>query len=309
MKKIAMVFPGYGSQFVGMAKDLYDESRLVQEHFEQASNCLDNNFIKLCFASSDVELSKMHNTFPALFLVGASIFDVLKQEGIKPDIVAGYNTGHYAAMYASGSLSLPDGLYLTNKYALLYREYLDNNKLEVLNVSGIEAYQLEKLCKKYSTKVKKAHIALYKTKKAHVIIGSKEIVDTINREVMDLEGVTESIGAEIGLHSDELQEVANSFSMYCEKVDFKDSQIPLLSSHDVNEVVLSSLMKTSAIEHIVKPVLWMSVIEKLSSYDLFIEIGPGTYLRDMMKEQYPKINAISINKLEDIQELKKIIND
>jgi [acyl-carrier-protein] S-malonyltransferase len=71
--KVAMLFPGYSSQFVGMGKELYDEYRVVQEFFEEASNCLNLNFVKLCFASSDAELSKVHKAYPAMFLVSTSI--------------------------------------------------------------------------------------------------------------------------------------------------------------------------------------------------------------------------------------------
>ena len=78
--KIALLFPGYGSQFVGMGKELYDEYRIVQEYFEEASHVLNNNFVKLCFASSDVELSKMVNAYTSLFLVGSISLCSAKRE-------------------------------------------------------------------------------------------------------------------------------------------------------------------------------------------------------------------------------------
>src|SRR5690606_20836996 len=124
MMKIGMVFPAQGSQFVGMGKELYDDSRIMQEYFEQASNCLDINFVKLCFASSDAELSILNHTYTSLFLVSSSLYALLKDAGIEPSIVAGYNIGEYAAMHAASSLSLPDGLYLLNKYANFYQDLL-----------------------------------------------------------------------------------------------------------------------------------------------------------------------------------------
>src|SRR5262245_26836049 len=121
--KIALLFPGYGSQFVGMGKELYDEYRIVQEYFEEASNCLNVNFVKLCFASSDVELGKMVNAYTSLFLIGASVYAVLKESGIEVDIVAGYNNGENAALFAAHCFSLPDGLYLLNKFCSFYQEF------------------------------------------------------------------------------------------------------------------------------------------------------------------------------------------
>ena len=82
--KIGMMFPGYGSQFAGMTKELYDESRLVQEYFEEASNCLNVNFVKLCFASSDVELGQIPDAYTANFLASCALAALLKSEGIEP---------------------------------------------------------------------------------------------------------------------------------------------------------------------------------------------------------------------------------
>src|SRR5579871_2515072 len=144
--KIALLFPGYGSQFVGMGKDLYDEYRVVQEYFEEASSCLDINFVKLCFASSDAELGKMANAYTSLFLMGACAYAILKEAGIEPDIVAGYNNGESAALFAAGCFSLPDGLYLLNKYCSFYQEFADQHDVDTLHVTGIETAQLEKMC-------------------------------------------------------------------------------------------------------------------------------------------------------------------
>ena len=94
--------------------------------------------LKLCFASSDAELSKMQNAYPAMFLVSSSIAALLKQEGIEPHVVAGYNTGEYAALFAAKAMSFPDGLYLLHKYAQSYQELLDELKeVDLVRVTGI----------------------------------------------------------------------------------------------------------------------------------------------------------------------------
>src|SRR5438045_2310441 len=162
--KIGILFPGYGSQFVGMGKELYDESRIMQEYFEEAANCLNVNFVKLCFASSDAELAKMENAYPATFLVSCAIYALLKEEGIllhhggvnpellrregqvTADIVAGYNLGEYAALHAAGGISFPDGLYLLNKYAHFYEQALPALDVGILQITGISTRTLEKAC-------------------------------------------------------------------------------------------------------------------------------------------------------------------
>lgn len=144
--KTALLFPGYGSQFVGMGKELYDEYRIVQEYFEEASHVLDINFVKLCFASSDSEISQLTNAYTSLFLIGACVSAVLKEQGITIDTVAGYNNGETTALFAAGCFSLPDGLYLLNKFCSFYQEIVDQMDVDALHITGIATAQLEKAC-------------------------------------------------------------------------------------------------------------------------------------------------------------------
>ena len=113
--KVGMLFPGFGSQFVGMGKEIYDNSRIVQEYFEEASNCANINFVKLCFASSDAELALISNAYLALFLTTVSTAAAVKEIGFEMDIVAGYGVGEIAAICATKGLSFPDGIYLLTK--------------------------------------------------------------------------------------------------------------------------------------------------------------------------------------------------
>lgn len=306
--KIAALFPGYGSQFVGMAKDLYDESRLVQEHFEQAANCLDMNFVKLCFASSDIEIAKINNAFPALFLVSSSIFDLLKKEGVEVDLVAGYNIGQYAAMHAAGSLSLPDGLYLLNKFVAMYQDLISKNNIVFARIMGINKGVLEQLCQNGTIGDQFVTIAIYDSQDQHIIAGTEDAVERVCRQVVDMEGTTETIGAEVGLHSTVMNSVAESFKMYLAKVDFKDASTPLLCNVNDKQMRLGKEIENCAVSWITQPVLWSSIVDKLHAYDLLIEIGPGTQLRDMLKKRYPDKKIVSVNNRSDIEKVKSMLN-
>ena len=118
--KIGMFFPDYGSQYVGMGKDLYDESRLMQEYFEEAYNCLSINFVKLCFASSDAELSALEHAYVSIFLTSVSLAALVKEEGIPYFCGGGHGIGELSAICIIDGISLPDGLYFLQKYALFY---------------------------------------------------------------------------------------------------------------------------------------------------------------------------------------------
>lgn len=303
--KICMLFPGYGSQFVGMAKDLYDESRIMQEFFDTASHCADVNFVKLCFASSEVELAKTANAYMSLLLVSASISEILKAEGIVPDCVAGYNNGVCAALFAAGGGSFADGLYMINKFAAFYQELLKELKVSGLRVDGIEYKKLHALCKKASTKDEHVSIAISTTDTLHSITGHAPAVDRVRAEIVPMEGVTaDVIGVEIGLHSELMEPVVKNMMLYSEKVDFIDLKLPLITQTEAKKITQGADVKQVIIDGIKKPVLWMNVLNALDEFDCILEIGPGTQLSSLVKEKYPDKLVLAINNRGDIETLK-----
>lgn len=307
--KIGMLFPGYGSQFVGMGKELYDESRVMQEYFEEAFNCLNVNFVKLCFASSDAELSKMSNAYVAIFLVSSALQALLKEEGINADIVAGYNLGEYAALHAAGGISFPDGLYLLNKYANFYQEALVGLDAGVMRVQGISIKELAALCKKISSDDEhKVAIAIYNGDADNVISGHTTALDQLRSQLANEDQVTcTDLPIEVGLHSDLMNPVKQALAIYLEKVDFKGLNMPLICTTDVCFLETGEQVRARIVEHIDTPVKWTKVIDELNDCDIIVEVGPGSALSTMAKEKYPDKMIVSINKRSDVQDLKKIL--
>ena len=305
-----MLFPGYGSLSVGMGKELYDHSRIMQEYFEEAENCLDKNVIKLAFASSDLELSMMSNAYPIQFVLSASIAAMLKQEGITPSLVAGYNLGAYAALFAAGGISFPDGLYLLNKYASLYQESLEQlPSVEIIQVKGIAAKPVQKLCAQFNKGDEVAAIAIYHSDDEHIVAGTSSTIDHL-RDLLEREDVqVHEVPREVGLHSALLDPVVAQFKMYLEKVDCKDLQIPLLNSADDQIIDRGADAKQMLIDLINKPLNWHYAVKALAAYDLIIQVGPGSDLVALVSDEYPEKKVIAVNKLTDLEQLKKIMNE
>lgn len=304
--KIALLFPGYGSQFVSMGKELYDEYRVVQEYFEEASHCLNTNFVKLCFASSDVELRKLVNAYTSLFLIGAATYAVLKENGIEPDIVAGYNNGEVTALFASGCFSFPDGLYLLNKFCSLYEEVAGGMDVDVMHITGVPTVQLEKACKQVSGDIGKVFIAVYNGPADHFIAGNRDTLSEIQDIFVDSSAI-EFVGMEFGLHSSLMDGVVDLFKSYLEKVDFKDLKIPLLSSIDGSIVTMGSDSKERFIRHINESLEFDRVMRVLSHYDCILVASPSKGLYEMINEQYSEKAVVSIAKKADIDKLKEMI--
>ncbi|TET36106.1 ACP S-malonyltransferase [Candidatus Dependentiae bacterium] len=310
--KVAMVFPGFNSQFVGMGKELYDEHRIIQEYFEQASSCLDINFIKLCFASSDAEISTIRHAYTSLFLVSSSIAALVKQEGIVFDVVAGYNQGDYAALFAADGIGLADGLYLLNKYAVFYQKLLDEREFSAISIRGLDAKQVEDICfKAGANQESKVFVAIYETETKQVVVGDTDavervrdlIVELYNDKKIDISGANLAVG----LHSPLMDPVIDQFEIYLEKVDFHDLSVPMIESVNGTIIEQGKRVREHVISRINSPVVWTRVMQQLSQYDAIIEVGPGSVLTKMLCKQYPDKMVFTINKQADLDALKKAL--
>lgn len=307
--KIALVFPGYGSQFVGMGKELYNENRIIQEYFDEASSCLDINFLKLCFASSEIEIGVMNHAYTSIFLVSSAIAALLKEAGVQPAVVAGFNLGEYSAFFAANSITLPDGLYLLNKLALFYEEMLKDAAFEMVRVRGIATDDMQKICAKASTEGDKAQIAIYFGEMDNAVSGHKDAIQRVRGLVFESnpEAVFEVLPIEVGLHADSMEPVAQNFKMYLEKVDFKDLSIPLISGTDGQVITQGDAIKEHVIKLLVEPILWTRVLQMIGECDLIIEVGPGNTLESSIKAAYPNKLYQNVNKPSDIDKIKYIL--
>ena len=309
--KVAMMFPGFQSQFVGMGKELYDEHRMIQELFEQASSCLDINFVKLCFASSDADLAVARNAYTSTFLIGAAIAQILKEKGIVPDVVAGFNHGVYAALFAAGGLSLPDGLYLLNKFASLYEEAQKEMDLSAIHVSGLTQKEIEDMCLKASTKDEKVFVSVYEAPTQQIVAGSKPAVERVRdmaSALSDEKKISiEPVELAVGLHSELVDPVIDQLKMYLNKVDFHDLSVPMIESVQANVLTKGDDVREQILARINSPVMWPKVMDELAQYDLIIEIGPGTILTNWFKQMYPEKEVVAINKPEDIEKVVALV--
>jgi [acyl-carrier-protein] S-malonyltransferase len=304
--KIGMIFPGYGSQYVGMAKDVYDESRVMQEYFDQASLCVEINFIKLCFASSEAELAKMQQAYSALFAVSSSLYAALLHEGIEPDVVVGYNVGLYAAMHAAKGLSFADGLYVLKKLTQYAQELLEQERLGMARVKGPSTDELILLLKQIAQD--QVSIAVYEMPNQHIITGPENSVDLCVQHLKDMPDVkVEEIPAEFGIHGKYMLPAIDKFKIYLEKVDFKDIAIPMISNVTGLPVQEGAELKQEVIQHFTQPVQWLECLKALHTCDVILSVGPGTLLVEMAKQLYPNKQILPVATLADIAEVKKII--
>jgi len=307
MKKIGMIFPGQGSQVLGMCKDLYDQERIVQEYFEEASSCLDHNFVRLCFASSERELKETVNAQTSIFLVSSAIYALLKTKyEIVPDIVAGHSSGEYAAIFAADGMTFPDALYLLKKRSMFMDAATKTYPGTMTAVLGMQYEKLKEICDKYddsSDNKAVAEIVNYNSPEQLVVSGTLPELDAITQEVKANKGKVIPLNVAGAFHSRLMKEAEAQFSLYMVKVDFKNLSVPLINNIEARAVTENEDMKNSLIKQMSSHVLWWPSMQHFKDCDIILEIGPSGKLSKALKREWPEKEIMSINTPQDFETL------
>ncbi len=300
-KKIGVVFPGHGDQFIGMGKDLYDELRLVQEFFEQAAGTAEINFVKLLFASSEQEILSIRYGFVANYLFETSLYEVLYEKGLRPDFVAGHGIGEYAAAYAARSLSFVDGLYILNKYAQFYDEFLKNKDLTVLRIiREFDVESIEELCEKKSTKNTHAYVSAQNTTNAFYVAGDLKVIEKIQEYcIKEVIRKVRIVGPGYGMHSTLVDEIVEQIKLYYHKIKFQNLQIPVITNVDGVYVTTPDALESAIMRKINNRILWLEVMKGFAGCDVIISVGPGAQLIEWFKELYPEKEYHQVTTMKD----------
>lgn len=304
-KRIGVVFPGYGQQYIGMGKDLYDHHRMVQEFFEQAAGASDINFVKLLFASSDEEISSIRNAYLAIFLFEVSLYEILYAQGLRPDFVAGHGIGEYAAAYATRSLSFVDSFYILNKYAQFYDSFMKDKPYECLRiVREFNLEDLENLCAKKSTKTKFAYVSAENTEHAFYLAGHKDIIEKIQEYcVKNVIRKVRIIGPGYGMQGSLVDEIVDQLKLYYHKIKFTALQVPLITNVDGVYVTTSDALESAIMRKINHRIQWYEVIKGFEGCDVIISVGPGDQLIEWFQEVYPDKEYYKVETLKDFEKI------
>lgn len=308
-KRIGVVFPGYGQQYIGMCKDLYDHHRMVQEFFEQAAASSDINFVKLLFASSDEEISAIRNAYLAIFLFEVSLYEILYSQGLRPDFVAGHGIGEYAAAYATRSLSFVDGFYILNKYSQFYDDFMKDKQYDCLRiVREFDIETIEKLCSKNSTKSKVAYVSAQNTEHAFYVAGHIDVIEKIQKYCLQkVIRKVRIVGPGYGMQSSLVDDIVEQLKLYYHKIKFAPLQIPLITDVDGVYVTTPDALESSIMRKINHRIQWYEVIKGFEGCDVIISVGPGDQLIEWFKEVYPDKEYHQLETVKDFEKIQQYL--
>lgn len=288
----AFVFPGQGSQFSGMGKDLYTNVPAAKELFEKANEILGFRITDIMFEGTDEDLKQTFVTQPAVFLHSVIMAKALGEE-FKPDMVAGHSLGEFSALVAAGALDFEDGLRLVAKRAAAMQQACDAQPSTMAAVLGLEDKVVENICAEVDGVVVAAN---YNCPGQLVISGSIEAVDAAC-ERLKAAGARRALRLPVGgaFHSPLMEPAKVELQAAIEAAPFKMPICPVYQNVDAKPYTDPEQIKANLIAQLTAPVRWTYIVQNMlaDGADSFVELGPGAVLQGLIKKVSREADAVS----------------
>ena len=286
-KKIAFLFPGQGSQTVGMGKDIYETYETAKSVYDIADKTLNKSISKLCFEGPEEDLKQTVNTQPCIVTTSIALMEALRSElNIVPDYTAGHSLGEYCAMFAAGVMSLETTLRLIQKRAELMGKTKGGSMAAILNASEevLNAGLAE------GSKIGYVDVANYNSPAQVVITGDSEAVKAAGDYIL-ANGARRVVPLSVSgaFHSKFMQSAGEEFKSFISNAELNDSSIPVITNVDAELTTNAEDFKEKMPKQIYSSVHWTQTIQKMveEGVDTFIEIGPGKVLAGLNKKIAP----------------------
>lgn len=294
MSKTALVFPGQGAQYTGMAKDLYESFQVAKEVIDRADSLMDFDLISMMHdEDKKSELSKTENTQPALLTHSMAIMEILsKYESFKYDACLGLSLGEYSALTAANAMDFKDAVSLVRKRGLIMSNEVADGEGAMCAVIGASRELIEECILKLESGT--VEIANYNSPAQIVISGEKAAVEEA-AVLLKENGAKRAIMLDVSgpFHSSLLKGAGEKLKLELDKVDMKEPSVDVISNVDANIHKDPDEIKAILVKQVYSSVLWEDSISKLidEGFDRFIEIGPGKTLRAFIKKIASKKKA------------------
>jgi len=312
MVKKAFVFPGQGSQYIGMGKKLCENFKIASDIFEETSEILSVNMKKMCFEGERSELTLTYNTQPAILTTSVAMFKVcMEEEGVVPDIMAGHSLGEISALTCADAIKFSDAVKIVRKRGKFMQEAVASEIGSMVAILSRDVEKIEDVCKSVSGINGIINISNYNSRTQTVISGDRNAIDKAVEILSDENIKIKHLNVSAPFHCPLMQPAAELMKKELEKYTFSDPVYPVLSNvtaklYKGKEDIIENLTS-----QIVMPVQWVNcmVYFKMAMIEYGIEIGPGNVLKNIMKTNVPNIEFYAYDNVSDVMVLKKYIKN
>ncbi|MGE3975220.1 MAG: ACP S-malonyltransferase [Bdellovibrionales bacterium] len=314
------VFPGQGSQHIGMGQFLYNEFNLVKKLFQEASDTLSLDFKKLCFEDPNEKLSLTTNTQPALLLCSVATFRVLKEiAGFKPEAGAGHSLGEYSALVSAHALSFSDAIKSVRLRGQFMQEAVPVGQGGMAAVIGLEDNEVEKLCRWVVETSGHSPLepANFNAPGQVVVSGSKKAVDVLSEPLNSEEilGVKKRIRAlplnvSAPFHCSMMKPAQDKMGLILQPVQMQLPQFEVVQNVKAQSVNQVEEIRSLLVQQISSPVQWTQSIKNLTAKNInrYIECGPGKVLNGLIKKIDSQVTCLNIQSMDELKLAEKELN-
>lgn len=305
MKATAFIFPGQGSQYVGMGKEFFENFREARDVFQEADDVLHLPISSLCFQGPEEALKLTENTQPAVLTTSIAVLRVLQAEkGVVPRLAAGHSLGEYSALVVSGALAFADAVQIVRLRGRFMQEAVPVGEGAMAAILGMERGQVEKLCEE-AAQGEVLTPANFNCPGQIVIAGHARAIERAMERVKQEGKKAVPLPVSAPFHSPLMKPAGERLEKALEGIPIQDLKIPVVTNVEAEINQSKERVKELLVSQVWSPVRWEESMQKISGdgIEQTLEIGPGKVLSALMKRINPKVETKNI---EDIQTLKKI---
>lgn len=312
MARLGVLFPGQGSQYVGMGRDLFQQFEPARACFEEARAVLDVDIGRLCFEGPRESLDLTENTQAATLTLEIAAWRVFEEQlGVRPSAMAGHSLGEYGALCAAGALGFADTLRLVRKRAFLQQQAVPPGVGANAAIQGLDRNTVEALCREVSAEAGLVSPSCYNAQDQTVVSGYAAPVEAVMARALAA-GAKRALKLPLSapFHCALLEGAARRFGADLEGVAFRDCSAPVIPNCEPGGVHAAASTKGLLIRQIHQPVRWLETIEKMASMgiDTVIEMGPKKVLSVLALRIRRDLTVLNVENLESLQRTVEVLS-
>ena len=311
MKKFAMVFPGQGSQTVGMLAELAGDYPIVQETFKQASEVLGYDLWQLVQEGPAEELNKTWQTQPALLTASVAVYRVWQQKypELKPEVMAGHSLGEYSALVCAGVLDLQDAVKLVELRGKLMQQAVPEGTGAMYAIIGLDNDAIINACKQ-AEQGEVVSAVNFNSPGQVVIAGAKAAVERAAALCKEA-GAKRALPLAVSVpsHCALMKPAADQLSVSLESITLKEAGVSVLNNVDVKNEIEADAIRNALVRQLYSPVRWTETVEKMAQngVEVLVEVGPGKVLNGLTKRIVDSLQAVSVNDVKSLDSVEEVL--